>query len=230
MNLKTVAALLALPLLAACAPEIESSIYMQDVVAVAGKGEAISVPAILRVPQGSKDECEKGLAQLIANLATLAPTTGEGKCIEKTNNGTTDQLAEIETQMVIATPDSPFDAKNLFLLEVAPVAGAAPGTHDLTFRLLKPIGDIVKVLSDGSGQMQVEFDPAIFLFNLVNDGAGSVSVLPNQVFLDDLPRLPEMGAVTVDRREDATLKFSDVAAAYVEQANAYRFATITIAP
>jgi hypothetical protein len=225
LRLKTLAALLTLPLLAACAPEIESSVYVQDVVTVVQQDQAISVPAILRIPQGSEDECKKGLDDLIKKLSAIAPTTGKGKCIEKSNNNTTDQLAEIETQMVIATPDAAFDAKNLFLLEVKPTAN--PGEVDLTFRLLKPIDEIVAALASPD-QMQAEFDPALFVFTLNNDGAGDIQYLPNHVFLDGEPGLPENGVLSLERRKAVEIKFSDVASAWAEKGNAYRFATITI--
>ena len=56
MNIKLVAAALALPvLLAACAPEVESTVYLADVMKAVESGEAISVPAVLRVPQSGED-------------------------------------------------------------------------------------------------------------------------------------------------------------------------------
>jgi hypothetical protein len=179
------AGLLALPLLlAACAPEVESSIYVDDLTKVVETGEPLSVPALLRIPQSSTEACQKGLDKLIENLRTLAPTTGKGKCIEKSNNQSTDQLAEIETEMVIATPDATFDATNLLLLEVKPEGETS---YDLTFRLLKPIDEIVKVLAANSDELQTDFDPARFIFTLDNDSAGNIELLPNHVFVDEEP-------------------------------------------
>ena len=61
MNVKTLAAALALPvLLAACAPEVESTIYLADVMKAVESGESVSVPAVLRVPQSGEDECKEG--------------------------------------------------------------------------------------------------------------------------------------------------------------------------
>ena len=61
MNIKLVAAALALPvLLAACAPEVESTVYLADVMKAVESGEAVSVPAVLRVPQSGEDECKEG--------------------------------------------------------------------------------------------------------------------------------------------------------------------------
>lgn len=221
-----IAGLLALPLLlAACAPEVESSIYIDDIQKAAETGEAISVPAVIRVPQTNADACAKDLESLIANLATLAPTTGKGKCIEKSNNQSTDQLAEIETEMVIATPEAPFDARNLLLLEVK-VRDEA--TYDLSFRLLRPIEEVVEVMASNTGQVQAEFDPTRFIFTIDNDSAGKIELLPNHVFVDEAPALPELGAQTVERRRNVEIVFSDVASAYVEKANGYHFATVTV--
>ena len=221
-----VLALFALPLLlAACAPEVESSIYVQDIEQAATTGEALSVPALLRIPQSSKDACEKGLGQLIENLKTLAPTTGKGRCIEKSNNQSTDQLAEIETEMVIAHPTATFDTRNLLLLEVQPQNET---TYDLTFRLLKSIEEIVKVLAANSDELTAEFDPARFTFTLNNDSKGSIDLLPNHVFVDGEPGLAELGAQTLERRKTVEIVFSDVASSYVEKANGYRFATVTV--
>jgi hypothetical protein len=220
------AGLLALPLLlAGCAPEVESSIYVDDLKTVIESGEAISVPALLRIPQSSAEACQKGLEQLIENLRTIAPTTGKGKCIEKSSRTSTDQLAEIETEMVVATPDAAFDAKNLLLLEIKPQAEA---TYDLTFRLLKPIAEVVKALAANSDELQADLDPAHFIFILNNDSAADIELLPNHVFTDGAPGLPELGAQTLERRKDVEIVFSDVAAAHVEKGNGYRFATVTL--
>ena len=221
-----IAGLLAVPLLlAACAPEVESSIYIDDIQKAAETGEAISVPAVIRVPQTNAEVCAKDLDKLIANLATLAPTTGKGKCIEKSNNQSTDQLAEIETEMVIATPSAPFDARNLLLLEVT---ARGESTYDLAFRLLRPIEEIVDVMASNTEQVTVEFDPSRFIFTIDNDSAGLIELLPNHVFVDDAPSLPELGSQTVERRRNVEIVFSDVASAHVEKGNAYSFATVTV--
>jgi hypothetical protein len=220
------AGLVALPLLlAACAPEVESSIYVADVEQAVKTGEAISVPALLRIPQSSEEACLKGLSKLIENLETLAPTTGKGKCIEKSNNQSTDQLAEIETEMVIAAAEASFDPKNLLLLEVKP---QDQSTYDLTFRLLRPIEEIVKTLATNSDELQAELDPAHFIFTLNNDSAGAIEVLPLHVFVDEQPGLPEFGAQTLERRKQVQIVFSDVTSAYVEKGNGYHFATVTV--
>lgn len=225
MKSKTLALLVLPLLLAACAPELESSIYVADVVQAATSGEALSVPALLRVPQSSKEACEQGLARLIENLQTLAPSNGKGKCIEKSTSTSTDQLAEIETEMVIASASASFDDKNLLLLEVKQQDETS---YDLSFRLLRPIDEITKVLATNSDELQAEFDTARFIFTLNNDSKGSIELLPNHVFVDGQPGLPELGPQTLERRRQVEIVFSDVASSYVEKGNSYRFATVSV--
>jgi hypothetical protein len=225
MSRKALAALAAagsLLLLAACAPEVESSLYLSDVLKVAAEGGTISTPAVLRVPQSSKDDCAKALDGLIKNLAALAPTTGKGKCVESKSG---DALAEIETSLVIARAGDAVPQPNLFVVEVAEEGSGS----SLTFRMLTPIGDITKALVADSDQYSTDFDPSVFTIRIENDADGTVELYPNHVFVDDEPAgLPELGAVTLDRRKGATLRFSDVASVYVERANAYTFASIGI--
>jgi hypothetical protein len=221
------AGLLALPLLlAACAPEVESEIYLQDIEKVAQTGEALTVPALIRIPQSDQDSCEKGLPTLIANLATLAPTTGKGECIQKSNNTSTDTLAEIETELVIAPAGGAYGPANLLLLEVK---SEDKTTYGLSFRLLKPIDEIVAALTAGSDAPSTDFDPTRFIFRLSNDGTGQIGFAPNHVFVDGEPGLPESGTQTLARRKDVEIRFSDVASTFVEKANSYRFVTVTAA-
>jgi hypothetical protein len=223
MNMKTVAALAALPLLAACAPEIESTVRLSDVLKVAYDGKAFFVPAVLRVPQGSEDSCNKGLANLITNLGYLAPVTGAGSCIQKDG----DQLAEIETSMLVANIDSEQPDKSLFVLAVSSVDEV---TYDLSFVLNQPIDEIVMALAANSDEMQADLDPAIFTFTLTNDAENAFGVSGYTVFIDEQPSLPDTTPVTLAPNTSAKLVFSDVASAYAEVGNKYTFARITEAP
>jgi hypothetical protein len=221
LPIAAVAAAGGLLLLAACAPEVESEIYVSDVLKVGGGGAPIVTPALFRIPQPGEDECKKGLDGLIERLSALAPTTGKGQCIEKDG----DELAEIETSMVIAAPGADIPKPNLFVLEVAP-ADAGASAYTLTIRLLDSIETISDALAADSDQLQTDFDPAHFLFTLTNDGASAIAVTANQVFVDGEPALPEMGARDLERRASIEIKLSDVASVHVERANSYAFATI----
>jgi hypothetical protein len=218
MNLKLVASLLALPLLAACAPQVETTIYLSDVAKVVADGQALATPALIRIPQGGEDDCKNGLDALIEKFKTLAPTTGKGQCISKDG----DQLAEIETSVQIVTPDSSIDAANLFALVVTK---AGNGSTSLAFHALKPIDEVVKALASENA-MSTDFDPTRFYIHVNNDGADSVSLTPGEVFLDDKPHLSGGPAMDLDRRGEVLIKFNDVAAAYTELGNSYTFASL----
>jgi hypothetical protein len=82
MRLKLAAALMALPLLAACAPEIESTIYTRDIDDALESGKPLAIPATLKVPQTGSDTCAESLPKLVENLGKLTPIKGAGKCIE----------------------------------------------------------------------------------------------------------------------------------------------------
>lgn len=224
MNIKTIAAALALPvLLAACAPEVESTIYLADIVKAAESGEALSVPALLRIPQGGEEDCKKGLNDLIERLKTLAPVTGKGQCISKDQHGQGTQLAEIETQLQIVPAGADVKQPNLFALEVATTDA---GAYDLTLHMLKPIDAIITALQSDS-TMGVEFDPSFFLLTLNNDTDEALEIAVNHVFVDGKSSLASDEPVALDRRGEVKIQFSDVASSYVEQANAYWFATVS---
>ncbi|MEQ1901397.1 MAG: hypothetical protein ABL866_11755 [Devosia sp.] len=219
MNTKFLLPLLALPLLAACAPEVETTIYLADVQAALDSGKSVAVPATLRIPQSGKEDCEKGLPDLVAKLKAFAPVKTEGKCVD----GKDSTLAEIGTELQIVAGDATYDPVNLFVLEVATTD---EGRSDLTFHMLKPIEDVVKGLA-AEGTPQTDFDPSKFIIHVNNDGAGSVELVGNHVFIDDKPAFADSGeATTVDRRGEVTIKFSDVASSFVEQGNSYWFVTV----
>ena len=223
MNLKPILGALALPiLLAACAPEVESTIYLADIVKAAETGETVSVPAVLRIPQGGEDECKEGLDGLIEKLKALAPVTGKGQCISKDQHGQGTQLAEIETQLQIVPSGTEVAEPNLFVLEAATTD---EGRTDLTLRMLKPIDEVITALQ-AENPAQVEFDPSFFLINLNNDTSGSVEIAVNHVFVDGKSSLESEDPVSLDRRGELKIQFSDVASSFVEQGNSYWFATI----
>jgi hypothetical protein len=221
MNMKLLATLFALPLLAACAPQVESTIYLADVQKVLADGKALETPALLRIPQGGEDDCNKGLAALIEKLKTLAPVTGKGQCISKDS----DELAEIETAIQIVTPDSTYDAANLFALVVTPPG--ADGNVSLSLKVLKPIDEVVKALASDDS-LSTDLDPTKFIVHINNDGADAVDLKPGEVFVDGAPHLAGGDPVNIARRGDVEIRFSDVAAAYTEKGNSYTFATLAL--
>jgi hypothetical protein len=222
MNIKLAAAALALPLLlAACAPEVESTVYLADI-AKAAEGEALSVPAVLRIPQGGEEECKKGLNDLIEKLKALAPVTGKGQCISKDQHGQGTQLAEIGTELQIVAAGGDVEEPNLFVLEVATTD---EGRYDLTLKMLEPIDTVIKALN-AENAANVEFDPSFFLLTLNNDTDASAEIAVNHLFVDGKSSLESDDPVSLDRRGEVKLQFSDVASSFVEAGNSYWFATV----
>ena len=226
MRLKLLAALSALPLLAACAPEIESTLYLKDVLAATTDAAVKSVPAVLRIPQSSEESCNKGLAALIENLKALAPVTGDGRCIEKAG----DQLAEIETQLDIVPGGTSYAGKNIFLIDVRPLpdAPADAPSYGLSFRLGMSLNELIKALAADSSELSADFDPAKFIFILNNDVEGQIlSVAPQQVFADGAPAMADSPPRMLAYRDQTELTLSDVASEYVSTAKDYEFAIVT---
>ena len=223
MNLKALATLLALPLLAACAPEIESTVYLTDVQSAIDKGEPISVPALLRIPQSGEDDCKKGLTDLVEKLKAFAPVTGKAQCISKDQHGSGTQLAEIETQVQIVPAGKDVAQPNLFVIEAKP---ADNGRTDLTFKMLKPVADVIKALTPPDA-MSVDLDPSFFILHINNDGAGPADLTASNVYVDGKPMVAENAApLSIERRGEVQITFSDVASSWVEAGNSYFFATI----
>ena len=221
MNIKTIATLLALPLLAACAPQVESTIYLADVQKVLADGQALSTPAVIRIPQSGEDDCKKALPDLIAKLKALAPVTGKAQCISKDS----DELAEIETAVQIVTPASTYDAANLFALVATP--GTTDGTVSLSFHVLKPIDDVIKALA-ADDSMSTDMDPTKFILHINNDTTGGIDLSPGETFVDNEPHLAGGDPLSVQRRGEIEIRFSDVASAFTEKGNNYTFASFVV--
>ena len=216
--------LLALPLLAACQPEMETTVYLTDIQNALDKGEAMTVPVTLRIPQSGEEDCKKNLPDLIEKLKALAPVTGKGQCISKDQHGSGTQLAEIETELQLVPAGTDVAAPNLFVLAAGKTDA---GATELTFKMLRPIADVITALN-AENPTQVDFDPASFILHLNNDTAGSVTIAANGVFIGGEPVLPETGgSVDIARRKIADLVFSDVASNWVEKGNGYTFAVVT---
>ncbi len=225
MRLKLLAALSALPLLAACAPEIESTLYLKDVLAAVADGSVKHVPAVLRIPQSSEESCNKGLTALVEKLRPLAPVTGDAKCIEKSG----DQLAEIETQLDLVPEGASNDTTNIFFVDIRPATSAtaeAPSLS-LSFRLGMSLDELITALAADSDELTADFDPAKFIFTLSNDVEDqSVDISPLQVFADRAPAMPGDPPITLGYRDQTELTLSDVASEYVSRAKSYEFAII----
>jgi hypothetical protein len=223
MRKLTLAALVALPLLAACAPELETTIYLSDVTRAAG-GEQVEIPALLRIPQTSEDECNKGLDGLIEKLRALSPVTGKGQCITKDG----DNLAEVETSAYVIAEDASAPDPALVLIRVGEDRNT--GGKDLRLVLTKSVPEITTALASDLS-MQTDFDPTRFIIELQNDTNAVASIYPDHVFVDGKPGFYDPGnPVSLDRRRSLEIKLSDVASDYVSAAGAYAFASVGVTP
>jgi hypothetical protein len=220
MHLRTAATLLALPLLAACAPQVESTIYLTDVQKVLADGKAIATPALLRIPQSSEDDCKSGLDALIEKVKALAPTTGKSQCVSRDG----DELAEIGVSLQIVTPQTTIDPVNLLALVAAP---DTDGNIALSLHILKPMDDIIKALSSGNG-VSSDMDPTKFVVHVTNDTPADVDALPGEVMLDGAPHMAVDPPVTIAHHAEIEIAFNDVAALYAEKGNAYQFIAVAL--
>lgn len=93
--------------------------------------------------------------------------------------------------------------------------------------MLKPIDEIIKAIASDDAP-STDFKPTKFVLHLNNDGRGSVDLVPGETFVDNEPHLAGGPPVTLQRRGEVAILFSDVAAAFTEKGNSYNFATVAV--
>jgi hypothetical protein len=218
MNTKVLASLLVLPLLAACSPQLTSTLNLTDLEKVAQSGIALSTPATLLIPEPSEDDCSKGLGELVAKFQTIANITDGGKCIDQGG----DEYAQLQTSVAIVSADAKLGPKDLFVVEV----GKPDGQNNipLTFVMQKTVKEIQVVVSPDS--TDTDFDPAQFIFQLNNDGTDTATVTPAEVFIENDPHPANGGPITIDASAQVDIKLSDVASALTEDGKPYVFAIL----
>lgn len=216
--------------LAACAPEIEANLYLQDIVEVADTGNGITIDAKLRIPENSEDSCKEGLAELTAKLATITPLKDEGECVASDGN----QFSQFTLEMPVL-PAGTDDSTHLAVVHVARADGALGAGLALSLTLTRSLTEVQKALgredTSGSsvslGPIASGNDQPKFIFEFQNDTRDTAKLVPNYLFVDDKPGLPiDDDAQSLDRREEVKLVFADVVAAYLAEANTYTFATV----
>ena len=220
-------ALAGLSLLAACAPEFEGRLYMQDVLDVAETGETVIVPAQLRIPEGSEKSCTDGLERLAGKLGDLTPLTDQGTCVEIDNSFFSQFTVDLPMVRNGVVPEQTY-------LAIVTVEPTAEGTgYGLNFRLTSTLAEVQTAIGRGEN---TSFDLAWnadeqpkFTFTFENDGRDPATLTPNFVFVDDKPGLPDAThSVALDRRQSVIIRFSDVVAAHVSGANDFTFATVRV--
>jgi hypothetical protein len=214
MKLKIVATLLALPLLAACAPQVESTVHLSDVQKVLATGNAIATPATLRIPQPSEDDCKTDLDKLVEKLRALAPIEGTPTCIEQGG----DEFIEAITAIQIITPTSKIPYANLLALDLQP---DADGNIAMSLDVLRKVDDVAEKLTGDSASLSL--DPTKFIISIDNDTGADVDALPGEVMLDGKPHLAIDPPITIGKGSKIEIGFNDVAIAYLEDGHAYQF-------
>jgi hypothetical protein len=214
--LRSLAALAALVALAGCGAQIEADVKMTDMVIVADN-DSIPIPAtgILRIPQQSEEACEDGLANLLAKLAALTSTGANAKCVEVDGN----QMAEVSAPVMITTSVEDLTGNSLFLL----IVGKDEVGYEVSFALTKPLSSIKEALAASPDEATVALEPTKITIRMQNDSDVDWEVVGYDIFLDGDPAVPEMGTVSIKRGRTVPIILSDVASAYVERANRYRF-------
>lgn len=217
---------LGLIVLAACAPEVEADLYLQDFVEVADTGKTITVDARLRIPENTEDSCKEGVAELAGKLAAFTPLSDQGTCVEVDNN----QFSEFTMEMPIL-PEGTEDAGHLVVMHVARTEDDMGAGLALSVTLNRSMAEVQEAIgrseSSGFTISTGDNDQPKFIFNFQNDTRETAGLLPNYVFVDDEPGLPIAGnMVNLDRRDDVKIVLADVVAAHVAKANSYTFATV----
>lgn len=215
MKLKAATTLLALPVLAACAPQVESTIHLSDIQKVLATGNAIATPATLRIPQPSGDDCKQDLDKLVANLKTVAPISGTAQCIEEGG----DAFIEATTAIQIITPTSKIPYANLLGLDVQP---DTDGNIAMSLDVFNKRDVTVQKIT-GDAASGVTLDPTKFTIRIDNDTGADIDALPGEVMLDGKPHLAADPPITIAKGSTIEIGFNDVAIAYMEDGHAYQF-------
>ncbi|MBU1176519.1 MAG: hypothetical protein KKH72_14035 [Alphaproteobacteria bacterium] len=231
MSAKSVAlrfvGLAGIALIAACAPELEGRLYMQDVAEVAASGQTLVVPASLRIPESTAEECAKGLADLALKLGEITPISGEGECVELNNS----QFSQFTVDLPLVTETGELAGAYLAVLTVTPITDDLGPGLALSLRMNRSLEDVQDAIGRGENSgfsiSPDDKEQPRFIFAFENDSRDPVTLTPNFVFVNDAPGLPGVGdPIVLDRRQSAEIVFSDVVAAHVAAANAFTFAVV----
>jgi hypothetical protein len=214
LHLRHLASLLALPLLAACAPELHTTVTTSEIARVAATGQPIEATALLRLPQPGFAECEANLSTLVARLEALVSVATEPRCIAQG----LDAFAELHTPLPIVD----FEAKPDHRLAALVALPTNSGATDLAFRLLTSYDDIFYTLAADISP-RPRLDPAVIAIALRNDGAAPLTLLAGGEVLVDGEAVPR--ETSLPAGATAELRLTAVAATLVESGTDYTFAS-----
>jgi hypothetical protein len=219
MQFKVLLAVLALALLAACAPQVEATIPISAVSSVTAETKTFDTTLLLRIPQSSERDCNDSLKSVVVTLQTFTPIQGSGRCLDIEG----DYFSEVETALAIMPVGGPVPPSRLFILEVD---ATAPEGRKLSLRLTRRLEEIAKAINANYAE-STDLDPPDVVLHLRNDSAASIALLPNQSFVNGKPMIGGPAEITnVAAEASVSIRLSDVASRYLAEANAYRFATL----
>lgn len=216
MRLPLLAPLFVLPLLAACAPELDTSVSTGDLERVAETSQSLDVTALLRIPQPSFAECTANLLTLRDRLETLVPVATEPTCVAIG----LDSFAVLRTPLALI----PFEAKPADRLAAIVALPTNSGATDLAFRLLQPFGDIFYTLAADISP-RPRLDATIITVSLRNDGSEPLTLLAGGAVLVDGKESPRES--TLAAGQTVELRLTPVAAGLIESNIDYTFASFS---
>ena len=215
MKPSSLAALLLLPLLSACAPELETGVTIGELQHVARTGQPLVVSALLRLPQTSIARCEADLPLLVAVIQQHTAVGPAPRCMARS----LDTFAELPVHLAV----SAFDASPANTLSAITAEPAGDGSISVAYRLLLPYEDIL-FSATRDIRPRPDIDPTVFIVVLRNDIDTSIEFLPG-------------GQVTIDGKtsqisrslapgETVELHLNPIAAALIQGGGHYTFAQI----
>lgn len=215
------AAVLATALLAACAPQFETTVKLSEITGALASGTPVMVPATLSIPEGSEDTCAEGLADLMHSLSTITPVTAKPSCVEIDGQ----YYSSFPTEMpVLAAGAEP--GEHLAVLELAPLADGS-GAIALVARMTTSLDAVARLVAGNQSGLSLnpELEDPKFSFRIENDAADTARLTGWYVYVDGEPALPD-AEIELAPGQSVELVLSDVVSSWLAGARAHRIALV----
>jgi hypothetical protein len=231
--LATLVVLPAILFLYGCAPEIDATVYIQDVYDVIDDQEPVEVPMTLRIPQSSLKKCNEDLDDIVYALE-LFLTVGENtKCISDGMNN----FAELETVLVVekyaprgnsqptlsSSLGSQGETLPLVYVGVAELENVEGGYSLKITPSLSSDQIELTLRSNDKFRFMPGHDVPVFNIKIDNDSRDKIVFQANHAFVNQEPN-PNSGTIELERRGTASVRLSDVASSYLQLGLPYEFA------
>ncbi len=218
-------ALLALPLLTACVPQVDATVPLSAVFTAGNDEAAVSVPATLAIPQRDSAQCIEDLPALAASLRTVMPITAAPTC---SGNDAAQHYAVFATELAIIPLGADRPHGQLFVIEDEASYEGGGESHTLTLLAMRTYAEVAALVGAGTppaGPIPIDALPVLTI-NLSNDTAVPAGIQYFAAFVDGEPVTEESGPLSLEPGGTVIVRLPDVGAAIVAQGNGYRFATI----